>query len=373
MEADAAFLHRAAELALQAQGNVSPNPAVGAVIVRDGVVVGEGHTQPPGQAHAEAVALAQAGDAARGATMYVTLEPCPHFGRTPPCADAVVQAGIARVHIAALDPAPWSNGKGKRKLEEAGIATVLQEDDDAAWDVNAAYFKFVRTGMPFVTVKFAMTLDGKIATRTGDSRWISGEESRAAVHLVRAHSDAIMAGIGTVLADDPQLTTRDAEGNALPRQPLRVIVDSRGRTPQNSQLFRQPGRTLVAVGGEEAQRSLAWVQEFDAEVIALPAPDGRVDFSSLLGALGERDVINLIVEGGGTVLGSLFDGSLVDRVMGCISPVLVGGADAPGPVLGQGVAKIAQAHRLDRLRIDQRGDDIWMSGYVAQGASSPLL
>ena len=228
---------------------MSPNPPVGAVLVRDGEVVGEGYTQPPGQAHAEIVAIRQAGPRARGATLYTTLEPCNHQGRTGPCSEAIIEAGVVEVHSAVTDPNPHVKGGGLSRLSEAGIAVSTGEMAGEASRLIEAYAKLVKTGRPFVTAKFAMSLDGKIATRTGSSQWITGEEARAYGHRLRAASDAVMVGINTVLADDPRLTARDGSGAALDRQPLRVVVDSRGRIPREARMLGEPGSTLVVTGG----------------------------------------------------------------------------------------------------------------------------
>ena len=246
---DAAFMGLALSLALKAVGSVSPNPPVGAVLVRDGEVVGEGYTQPPGQAHAEIVAIRQAGPRARGATLYTTLEPCNHQGRTGPCSEAIIEAGVVEVHSAVTDPNPRVKGGGLSRLSEAGIAVSTGEMAGEASRLIEAYAKHVTTGTPFVTAKFAMSLDGKIATRTGSSQWITGEEARAYAHRLRAASDAVMVGINTVLADDPRLTARDGSGAALGRQPLRVVVDSRGRIPREARMLGEPGSTLVVTGG----------------------------------------------------------------------------------------------------------------------------
>ena len=241
-------MSHALELARRAEGRVSPNPPVGAVLVKDGEIVGGGCTQPPGQSHAEAVALSEAGDAARGAALYTTLEPCSHHGRTPPCTDAIVEAGVAEVHAAMLDPNPNVRGGGMAILADAGLGTRLGEGEAKARLQLEAYVKYVTTGTPFVTAKFAMSLDGKIATRTGDSKWISGEKARRRVHRLRAAADAVMVGIGTVLADDPRLTARDRHGEPLDTQPIRVVVDTRGRTPPDAGMLGEPGRTLIAAG-----------------------------------------------------------------------------------------------------------------------------
>ena len=235
-------MRRALSLAGRAVGSVSPNPAVGAVVVKDGAVVGEGWTQPPGQPHAEVMALRQAGEKSAGAALYSTLEPCHHYGRTPPCTETILAAEVAEVHAAVVDPNPLVSGKGAAHLNEAGVKTVLGEEEEEARRLMEAYFKHITTGLPFVTAKFAMSLDGKTATRTGDSKWISGEEARRYANSLRAASDAIMAGISTVLADDPRLTARDDNDNPLARQPLRIVVDSRGRTPEGARMLSEPAR-----------------------------------------------------------------------------------------------------------------------------------
>ncbi len=349
-------MRRALLLARRALGSVSPNPAVGAVIVKDGEVVGEGWTQPPGQAHAEVMALRHAGARARGATLYVTLEPCSHFGRTPPCADAVIAAGIAEVHAALIDPNPLVNGGGIARLRDAGIRTHVGEGKDEAREIIEAYIKHKTTGLPFVTAKFAMSLDGKIATRSGDSKWITGEEARRYVHELRAVSDAIIVGVNTVIADDPQLTARDAEGKPLARQPLRVVVDSSGRTPKEARMLGEPGKTLIATTRE----NLAWA---GAETMLVPSRNGLVDAGELLKKLGQRDVTSVFVEGGGTLLGSLFDQRLVDKVIAFVAPAIIGGRAAPSPVGGEGVETMADALRLQRVRVTQLGTDVAITGY----------
>ncbi|MDE2884277.1 MAG: bifunctional diaminohydroxyphosphoribosylaminopyrimidine deaminase/5-amino-6-(5-phosphoribosylamino)uracil reductase RibD, partial [Chloroflexota bacterium] len=246
---------RAIELARDSVGSTSPNPPVGAVLVRDGRVVGEGRTQPPGSPHAEAEALRMAGEAARGADLYVTLEPCAHHGRTPPCAEALIEAGIASVRIAVMDPAPHTAGQGAERLREAGIPVTVDEGPPEARQLVEAFAKHVNTGLPFVTAKFAMSLDGKIASRSGASRWISNETSRREAHRLRAEADAVMVGIGTALADDPLLTVRDAP---LPArgQPMRVVVDSGGRLQANAAMLGADGKTFVGVASAEAARTV---------------------------------------------------------------------------------------------------------------------
>lgn len=358
------YMVRALELAWRAVGPSSPNPPVGAVLVKDGRVVGEGYTQPAGQAHAEVVALDQAGDLARGATLYVTLEPCSHHGRTPPCTDAIIAAGVVEVHVSTIDKNPVVEGSGIDLLREAGIAVHLGEGQQEASDLAAPHAKLVTAGRPLVTAKFAMSLDGKIATRSGDSKWITGEESRRYVHELRGRSDAIVAGIGTVIADDPQLTARSSDGTPLPRQPLRVVVDSSGRLPLESTLLKQPGETLVATtcGSGESQARLRGV---GAEVLTLPAVEGRVDLLDLLNKLGQRGATTVFVEGGATLLGSLFDAGLVDRIVAFVAPVIIGGQSALSPVSGVGVERMAEALRLSDVQVEAFGEDVAITGWCS--------
>ena len=355
---------RALELAWSAVGQTSPNPPVGAVLVRDRHIVGEGSTQPAGQEHAEVVALRQAGSLARGATLYVSLEPCSHFGRTPPCTDAIIAAGVVEAHASVLDANPRVGGSGIEKLRQAGVKVEVGEGQREAEELAAPHTKLVTTGRPLVTVKFAMSLDGKIATRTGDSKWITSEESRKYVHQLRAGSDAIMVGIGTVVADDPQLTVRRADGSPLPHQPLRVVVDSDGRILPDATLLKQPGSTLVAMAGEtRGVRTL--LEDAGAEVVAVPGSDRRVNLEELLDELGRRGISSLFVEGGGTLLGSLFDAGLVDRVVGFVAPVLIGGEAALSPVGGQGAERMADALRLNDVHIETFGDDVTVTGWCS--------
>jgi diaminohydroxyphosphoribosylaminopyrimidine deaminase/5-amino-6-(5-phosphoribosylamino)uracil reductase len=362
------YMEQALSLARLALGQASPNPAVGAVVVKKGVVVGQGYTQPPGSHHAEVLALKQAGKEARGSVMYVTLEPCCHYGRTPPCSRAITAAGIGEVHMAMLDPNPLISGRGKGELEKEGIKTHLGEHEEQAREINEAYTKFITTGIPFVTAKFAISLDGKIATRKGDSRWISGSEARKYVHNLRYTTDAIMAGVNTVLADDPQLTTRccGGRGGTAKKQPLRVVVDGEGRTPLTAQVFQQPGKTLLALGRKAATKKRAAFTRAGAEIVELPATKGLVDLEKLMAALGERQVTSVLVEGGGILFGSLFDQGLVDKVIVFIAPIIIGGAEARTAVAGSGVDKVADSFRLEGVRVERFGDDLAVSGYVAR-------
>jgi diaminohydroxyphosphoribosylaminopyrimidine deaminase/5-amino-6-(5-phosphoribosylamino)uracil reductase len=362
------YMEQALSLARLALGQASPNPAVGAVVIKKGVVVGQGYTQPPGSHHAEVLALKQAGKEARGGVMYVTLEPCCHYGRTPPCSRAITAAGIGEVHMAMLDPNPLISGRGKDELEKEGIKTHLGEHEEQAREINEAYTKFITTGIPFVTAKFAISLDGKIATRKGDSRWISSSEARKYVHSLRYTSDAIMAGVNTVLADDPHLTTRccGGRGGTARKQPLRVVVDGEGRTPLTAQVFKQPGKTLLALGRKTTPEERAAFARAGAEILELPATKGLVDLERLMAALGEQKVTSVLVEGGGILFGSLFDRGLVDKVIVFIAPIIIGGAEARTAVAGSGVDKVADSFRLERVKVEKFGDDLAVSGYVAR-------
>lgn len=358
------YMEHALSLANLALGHASPNPAVGAVIVRGITVVGEGYTQPPGSNHAEVVALQEAGERAKGATMYITLEPCCYQGRTAPCTQAIIAAGIAEIHMAMIDPNPRVSGRGKSELEAAGIRTVVGEHEEEAQELNEAYIKFIEKGLPFVTGKFAMSLDGKIATKTGDSKWISGEESRRYVHLLRYQMDAIMVGVDTIITDDPQLTARAGrEGGQAEKQPLRIVVDSKGRTPPTARVLQLPGKTLIAVteGAEPAR--VRTLTEAGAEVLVLPSRDELVDLQELLRVLGERQIASVMVEGGAGVFGSLSEHRLVDKLIAFIAPIIIGGEEAKNPVEGKGVDKVAQAMILNRVKVDKLGNDIVISGY----------
>ena len=358
------YMAHALDLAERAKGICNPNPAVGAILVRDGRIVGEGFTQPRGQAHAEVMALAQAGDEALGATLYVTLEPCAHQGLTGPCTARLIEAGVAAVRCAMLDPSPWVDGLGKAELEAHGIPVAVGERAEAARRLNEDYFHWVRTGRPLVTAKWAMTLDGKTATRTGASRWISGEASRATVGRMRARSDALIVGIGTVLADDPSLTAREPDDSLLPRQPLRIVVDSRGRLPAGARVADPtlPGCTLVATTPAGAEHLAPELRERVDLWVGEPGPDGRVQPAALLAELGRRGLISALVESGGTLLASLIEQRLIDQVAAFIAPKLVGGTAAPGPIGGEGIEAMSAAVELIDVTYERVGRDVLARG-----------
>ncbi|MFH1662710.1 MAG: bifunctional diaminohydroxyphosphoribosylaminopyrimidine deaminase/5-amino-6-(5-phosphoribosylamino)uracil reductase RibD [Chloroflexota bacterium] len=364
------YMEQALSLARLALGQVSPNPAVGALVVKDDEVIGKGYTQPPGCCHAEVVALEQAGDEANGSTMYVTLEPCCHYGKTPPCSSAIVTAGVKEVHMAMLDPNPIVSGKGKEELEAAGVRVYIGEYRQEARDINEAYIKYITTGMPFITAKYAMSLDGKIATHSGDSKWISNEESRHYAHHLRCINDAIMVGVNTVLADDPHLTSRcgGGRGGTTRKQPLRVIIDSDGRTPKTARLFQETGETLLVMGRQIKPQEIEDYTRLGAEPLAMSSTKGYIDLKKLFKILGEREITSVLVEGGSILLGSVFDQGLVDKVVVFVAPIIIGGEKAKTAVAGKGVDKVLDSFKLKRINIERFEQDIMISGYVAAGS-----
>ncbi len=354
---------RALELAARGQGSVEPNPLVGCVLVRDGSVVGEGWHQGYGGPHAEIEALRAAGDNARGATMYVTLEPCCHHGKTPPCADAVIAAGVRRVVVAQRDPFPLVDGGGLQRLHEAGIEVVLGLLEREARNLNAPYRKLLETGRPWVIAKWAMTLDGKIATYTGNSQWISGEASRAVVHQLRGRMDAVVVGAETARRDDPLLTSRPPGA----RVATRVVLDSAASLSVNSQLARtvSTAPVLIIAASTAPETRIRALRTAGCEVLLLDGATHRERLEQTLDELGRRRMTNVLVEGGGQLLGALYDVGAIDEVHAFIAPRLIGGV-APSPIAGQGRALMAEAIALEDCAVQRCGDDVYISGRVAK-------
>ena len=359
--ADARLMRRAIQLAERGRGLVSPNPLVGAILVRDGEVVGEGWHAGAGTPHAEIHALNQAGDRARGATLYVTLEPCSHTGRTPPCAPALVEAGVTRVVAAMGDPNPLVDGAGLALLRDAGIEVEVGLLSAMAEEQNVAFVHHVPTGLPHVTLKMAASLDGKAAARDGSSKWISGEDSRRRVHRMRASADAIMVGAGTARRDDPALTCRDPSYAGPPK--LRVLVDGRGIVPATATLFDGAAPTLVATT-PAADDDLVGQWRRGAEVAVYDTPSASVPLGMLMKDLAARGVQSVLLEGGPTLAADAIASGIVDRVVFFYAPILVGGAGAPGILMGDGVATIADALRLEGVRFERSGDDLVVVGDV---------
>ena len=355
-------MQQALQIAAYAAGRTSPNPLVGAVIVKDGRVVGQGWHRKAGTEHAEIHALRQAGELAAGATIYVTLEPCSHYGRTGPCSKALIDARIKRVVIAMLDPNPLVAGKGVAMLKAAGIEVETGLLQEQAERLNEVFLKWIITKMPFTVMKTAMTLDGKIATAAGNSKWISNEVSRRRVHELRDVYDGILVGIGTVLADDPALTTRLASQSG--KNPLRIVVDSRARTPLTAKVVTDgQAETLIAVTVAAEAAKVEALRQAGVEVLVVN--DGQqVDLKQLFCRLGERGICSIFVEGGALINYSLLKAGLIDKVYSFIAPKMVGGSSAPGPVGGDGVETLDQAFLLEDVETELLAGDILVSGYI---------
>ncbi|NLW25443.1 MAG: bifunctional diaminohydroxyphosphoribosylaminopyrimidine deaminase/5-amino-6-(5-phosphoribosylamino)uracil reductase RibD [Clostridia bacterium] len=360
---DENYMRLALELAEKARGRTSPNPMVGAVIVKDGQIVGKGYHLKAGTFHAEIHALREAGEKAKGATMYVNLEPCSHFGRTPPCTDAIINAGISRVFVAMEDPNPLVGGRGIKKLAEAGIEVKVGLLEEEAKKLNEIFIKYITTKTPFVLLKMAMTLDGKIASRTGHSKWITGEAAREKVHYLRNYYDAVLVGVNTVFKDNPSLTCRILAG----RDPIRIILDSRARTPVEAQVIIQDSAapTYIVVTDRAPYDRVESLRATKARVIQVPADEqGRVSLKDLMVKLGEMEITGVLVEGGAEVAASFLEAGLVDKMLTFISPKIVGGRTAPGPVGGLGRERVDQAIKLSHLTFGSVGGDFFIEGYV---------
>lgn len=372
LQADADFMQRACQLAQRGEGWVNPNPQVGCVIVRDGRIIGEGWHGCFGGLHAEREALADCarrGEDARGATVYVTLEPCSHTGKQPPCADALIEADVARVVVGSADPNPLVSGQGCERLRRAGITVDEGIHQEACDALNAPFFHLMRTGLPLIIAKLAETLDGKVATRTGLSRWITGDEARARVHADRARFAAVMVGVGTVLADDPSLTARpDATLSSAgkPHQPLRIVCDTHLRTPLDAQLVqtaREVPTCIVTAQGDGA--AFARLQDAGCRMLTVPERAGHVDLSAAMQALGDAGIDSVIVEGGPQLLGAVFDAQLANRLQAYIALKIFGGTDAPSSVGGRGVEAPTDACTLTAMTLTPLGSDILLEGAIA--------
>lgn len=367
---DATYMKLAIRLAGKGVGWVSPNPMVGAMVVQDGRIVGRGFHRRVGAAHAEVEALRQAGSAARGADLYVTLEPCNHQGRTPPCTQAILAAGVRRVIIATLDPNPQVEGGGAEYLRSQGVEVEAGLLAEAARRMNEAWFHYMNTGLPWVIGKAACSLDGKIATVTGESQWLTGETARAFGHRLRHQVDAILVGIETALADDPQLTTRLPRGRG--KDPIRVVLDSRLRLPLTARLLHlgSPSPTIVACTEAAAPEKVREVERLGAEVVILPQAAGRVSLPGLLTLLGRRQIQSLLVEGGAEVLGSFFDQKLIQMFHFFYAPKFLGGRGARGVLGGHGVDRLKDAHLARDLRLRRLGPDLLLSGRLLNPSES---
>ncbi len=359
---DEQWMRQALRLARKGRGRTSPNPMVGAVLVKNGRVTGEGYHARAGGPHAEVVALNKAGEGARDATLYLNLEPCTHYGRTPPCAPAVIQAGVRRVVIGMQDPNPLVKGGGIESLGKAGLEVTVGVLEEECKRLNEAFCKFIVKKEPFVTLKAAAALDGKIATREGESKWISGEASRRFVHRLRDEVDGVLVGVGTVLKDDPQLTTRLKGG----KNPYRIVLDTHLRIPEDARVFgTSPSETIVvtteSAPGEKKER----LEKKGAQVLIVGSSKGRVGLKACLSQLGERGIVNLMVEGGSQINGSFLDEGLIDKLLLFLSPKIIGDKEAPGIFDGKGPATLKEAILLREIRTRRIGEDILIEGYIS--------
>ena len=358
-------MQRALDLARQAKGRTSPNPLVGAVIVKDGKVIGEGYHKKAGTAHAEVHALNAAGGNVKGATLYTNLEPCCHWGRTPPCTEALIHADIAHVYVAEVDPNPSVAGKGVQQLQNAGINVHVGVCEQEASDLNEVHRKYIQTGKPFVILKTAMSLDGKIATASGESQWITSEASRQRGHEVRDAVDAILVGRGTVERDNPSLRTRlqDRKG----QDATRIVLDSHGKTCTDAHIFNAESEAgvIIAVTAVAPSENVNALEKVGAEVITVPAAHSKVCFKSLMGILGKREITSVLIEGGGEINASAIAAGVVDKVMCFVAPKLIGGQDAPGPIGGVSIRSLADAVTLQRINVTPIPEhDLLIEGYL---------
>jgi diaminohydroxyphosphoribosylaminopyrimidine deaminase/5-amino-6-(5-phosphoribosylamino)uracil reductase len=355
------YMRKALSLALKAKGMTFPNPLVGAVVVKNGKIVGCGYHKMAGSPHAEAEAIANAGKQAKGSTLYVTLEPCMHYGRTPPCVDKILESGIKKVVAGMIDPNPLNNGKGIKLLREHKIEAEVGFLENELRKINQPFIKYITKKMPFITIKVGQSLDGKIATRSGDSKWITCDKARELAHRLRLEYDGIMVGVNTVIRDNPFLAS-DACAHTL----TRIIVDSHLGTPYNANIFQKPAPVIIATlketaGQETENRNLL---SRKARILEVRENQGQVNLYDLLKKLAQSGLTNILVEGGGTLIGSLFDCNLVDRALFFIAPKIIGGKDAISSVMGRGVTYVDRAVKLKDASIKKIDDDFLVEGII---------
>ncbi|MFA5114491.1 MAG: bifunctional diaminohydroxyphosphoribosylaminopyrimidine deaminase/5-amino-6-(5-phosphoribosylamino)uracil reductase RibD [Candidatus Omnitrophota bacterium] len=355
------YMELALRLALKAKGMTSPNPMVGALIVKNKRVISGGYHEKAGLAHAEIVALDKAGEKARGGSLYVTLEPCTHFGKTPPCVDRIIKSGIKEVFIGMIDPNPLNNGRGTEILRQHRIKVHTGILEERIKKTNEVFIKYITKKLPFVTVKVAESLDGRIATRSGDSKWITSDKARLYAHRMRGAYDAVAMGVNTVLRDNPKM-----DAWFFKRQPVKVVVDSQLSTPQDADIFLRSAEviivTLAVRSGQETENRK--ILSNRARILEVREKEGQVNLKDMMKKLARIGITNILVEGGGTLIGSLFDEGLVDKVLFFISPKIIGGKDAIGSVMGRGVSRIDKALRLRDVSLRRIGADFLVEGYV---------
>ena len=355
------YMNLAMKLALKGKGKTSPNPLVGALVVKNGRIIGRGFHAKAGLAHAEVIALDEAQDLAEGATLYVTLEPCCHFGRTPPCVARIIKSGVKEVIVGMVDPNPLNNGKGIEILRQNKIKVEVGFLEDKLRRLNEAFIKYITRKMPFIMVKVAESLDGRIATRTGDSKWITSDKSRGFAHRLRGDFDAIMVGVNTVLRDNPKLDAWFSK-----RHPVKIVVDSQLSTPEKANIFFGSVPVIIATlatrSGQETENRMILGRK--ANILEVKEKAGQVNLKDLMKKLAGMGITSILVEGGGMLIGSLFDEGLVDKIMFFISPKIIGGKEAIGSVMGRGIARIEQSAKLKNLSLKRFGEDFLIEGYI---------
>jgi len=358
---DEFYMNLALKLALKAKGKTFPNPLVGAIVVKGNKIIGRGFHARAGLAHAEIVALEKAGKRAKGATLYVTLEPCAHTGRTPPCVNRIIESGIKEVVIGMVDPNPLNNGKGIMFLNQNKIKTRVSFLEKELKIINESFIKFITKKLPYITVKVGQSLDGRIATRTGDSKWITSDKSRSFAHKLRENYDAIMVGVNTVLRDNPRLNPWFSD-----KKLTKIIIDSTLSTPEDANIFSAESQVIIVTlpsrpGQETENRKKLSLK---AKILEVKEKDGQINLTDMLKKLAQLQISNIIVEGGGTLIGSLFDERLVDRILFFISPKIIGGKDAVSSVMGKGVKRVDQAIRLGELQVSRFDEEFLIQAKV---------
>jgi diaminohydroxyphosphoribosylaminopyrimidine deaminase/5-amino-6-(5-phosphoribosylamino)uracil reductase len=355
------YMGLAIKLALKAKGLTSPNPMVGAVVVKNGRIIGRGYHEKAGLAHAEVLALDEAGNDAKGASLYVTLEPCTHFGRTPPCVDRIIQSKIKEVIIGMVDPNPLNNGKGIQILKNHKIKVEVGIREEELRQINAAFIKYITKRLPLVTIKVAQSLDGKIATRTGESKWITSDKSRNYSHRIRRNYDAVMVGVNTVRRDNPKLDAWFAR-----KQPIKIVIDSQLSTPQDANIFANNSKVIIVTvtprPGQETENRNILSQK--AKVLEVKEKFGQINLKDMFKTLARLEITSVLVEGGGTLIGSLFDEGLVDKVLFFISPKIIGGKEGVSSVMGKGIGRLDSAVVLKNLKLRRFKEDILVEGDV---------
>jgi len=355
------YMRLAMQLALKAKTKTLPNPLVGALVVKNNRIIGRGYHEKAGKDHAEIIALDEAGKKAKSATLYVTLEPCTHYGRTPPCVDRIIRSGIKKVVVGMIDPNPLNNGRGIKILKNHKIEVQAGFLEDKLKKINEVFIKYITKKIPFITVKVGQSLDGKIATKTGDSKWITSDKARAYAHRIRQDYDAIMVGVNTILRDNPKLDTWFTK-----KQPIKIVVDSQLSTPQEASIFFRNSSAIIITlpdkPGQETENRKILASK--AKILEVKEKAGQINLKSMLKKLAQLKITNILVEGGGTLIGSLFDEGLVDKVLFFISPKIIGGKEAIGSVMGKGILRIDKAIKLRDVKLKRIAEDFLVEGYV---------